>query len=198
MINLASFSIHLAIAKRYSEKNDIKNLNLFYKGTVDPDLVEDKKQSHYTGTREKENILIYWQQKVNLQQFLLKKDIESDYQKGIFLHLITDYLFFNDFFDKNYIKKTSYNSFIQDLYYSYDKSNKYLSEKYKLDIREFEEQLNNNIKRDKFEKQIYINENNLTNLFEQEVLDNFIERVSNINLENYREKILSHGGNVLP
>jgi hypothetical protein len=58
---MASFNIHLAIAKRYAKKNGVENLKAFYSGTIDPDLVEDKNVSHYTGTRNKDDLLTYLQ-----------------------------------------------------------------------------------------------------------------------------------------
>ena len=40
VINMASFSIHLAIGKRFIEKNNlIKEKKEFYKGIIAPDIV---------------------------------------------------------------------------------------------------------------------------------------------------------------
>jgi hypothetical protein len=196
---MASFNIHLAIAKRYAKKNGVENLKAFYSGTIDPDLVEDKNVSHYTGTRNKDDLLTYLQLKVQLPQFLSESAIDNDYEKGIFLHLITDYLFYNDFFDRNYLEKVTYNDFIKDLYYSYDNSNKYLTDKYKLDINEIKDKVNNNIKKNQKEKNVDLcKDNNLKNLLQPSKLDDFIERVSNINLKKYRERLLSSKKNILP
>ena len=97
---MASFNIHLAVGKRYIEKNsNINNIEEFYKGIIDPDLAINKKVSHYSGKQNKSNILEYLANKVLLNEFLSKETIDTDYQKGIFIHLITDYLFFNNFFE---------------------------------------------------------------------------------------------------
>ena len=57
---MASFNIHLAVGKRYIEKTKaIKDEKEFYKGIIEPDLVSDKAVSHYTGIKDKNNLLIY-------------------------------------------------------------------------------------------------------------------------------------------
>lgn len=194
---MASFNIHLAVGKRYIEKTKIiKDEKEFYKGIIDPDLVNDKKESHYTGIQDKNDLLSYLSQKVQLNEYLKNESISSDYQKGVFLHLITDYLFFNNFFDYDYLSNISYSEFFKDLYYSYDITNDYLEEKYKIDYTEFLNQIKNNIEKDKKEK----NTSNeiRTNILPFDNLDDFIEYVSNIDLEEYKNKIIEINKNILP
>ena len=146
---MASFHTHWAVGKRYVEKhNKICNVEEFYRGIIAPDLVTDKKISHYSSEkRNKENIFEYLANKVLLNKFLENEKIDTDYQKGVFVHLITDYLFFNDFFDVEYLKNISYEEFCIDLYDSYDKTNQYLIEQYQIDDSKFKEQMNQNIKK---------------------------------------------------
>ncbi len=50
---MPSFNIHLAVAKRYIEKhNDIKNTLDLYKGSIAPDLTNNKNNTHYTAPRK--------------------------------------------------------------------------------------------------------------------------------------------------
>ena len=195
---MASFHIHLAVGKRYYEKhNNIYNVEEFYRGIIAPDLVTDKKISHYSGEkRNKENIFEYLANKVLLNKFLEHEKIDTDYQKGVFVHLITDYLFFNDFFDVEYLKNISYEEFCIDLYDSYDKTNQYLIEKYQIDDSRFKEQMNQNIKKDNEEKKT-VNKHG-RNILPFEKLDEFIEKVSSIDIEQYEEKIRKNNKNVLP
>lgn len=103
---MASFDIHLAIGKSYILKNrNIINEEEFYKGIIAPDLVINKEKSHYSGKQNKEDLLDYLANKVQLFLYLKNNNINTDYDKGIFLHLITDYLFFNDFFFIRLFKK---------------------------------------------------------------------------------------------
>lgn len=185
---MASFNIHLAVAKLYSSKNKVEDVFELYKGSIDPDLIKDKSISHYTNVVGKDNLITYLQNKVILNDFLKKNDINNDYQKGIFLHLITDYLFFNDFFTNDYLKDLSYNDFIHDLYYSYDCTNEYLANKY--DLKEIIEKL---LIDETFPPTL-----NATNILEQTKLDEFIERVSSINLEEYKNRLIEANQNIKP
>lgn len=194
---MASFSIHLAIGKRYIEKSkNIKEEKEFYRGIIDPDLVNDKKISHYTGTQNKTDLLEYLSKKVQIIEYLKNNNIDSDYQKGIFLHLITDYLFFNNFFEISYLKNISYDDFIKDLYYSYAVTNEYLETKYRIEYTDFLEQINKNIEKGKKEKNT--SDEIRTNILKFNKLDDFIEYVSNIDLEDYKNKIIENKCNVLP
>ena len=93
--------IHVAIAKEYIKKHstEIKNKKEFLKGTVAPDLCENKITSHY-GKWENYNTEIY------LKQFLNDKkvDLNIDYWKGYFLHLYTDEIFYNKYFRREFEK----------------------------------------------------------------------------------------------
>lgn len=194
---MASFNIHLAVAKRYSEKqNKIKDIEEFYRGIIEPDLVENKEKSHYSGSRNKQDILEYLENKILLYDFLKSENMDTDYKKGVFLHLITDYLFFNNFFDKEYLKSTPYEEFCKDLYYSYRKTDSYLEEKYKLEYQNFIEKINDNIRRGREEKKAFDVDRENILLFSK--LDNFIEYVSNIDLEKYKDKIIKNEKNILP
>lgn len=80
-----------------------------------PDSVTDKSLTHY-GPKSSQ---------VNLKNFFADKDINTDFNKGYCIHLITDYLFYNKFltvFSSNYI------------YNDYDILNKELESKFKVKI----------------------------------------------------------------
>lgn len=115
---MAGYVIHLAVAEEYLRKhnNDIKNYNEFISGVIAPDEVKDKSLTHYG---EKSS-------KVDLKKFIQTNEIETDYQKGYFLHLVTDYLFYNKYLEY----------FSKDIYNDYDFTNKELIEKYKVTIPE--------------------------------------------------------------
>jgi len=193
---MASFDIHLAVAKRYIAKNHINNENDFYEGTIDPDLNDDKNSSHYTEKKNKNLLIPYLQGKVMLYKFLSENNIDDDYNKGVFLHLITDYLFYNDFFNINYLENVTYEEFIKDLYYSYDCTNEYLKDKYKINLNKFYEKINIGVDREKKKKNI--NNPSGKNILDFDKLSFFIERVSDINLEKYKDKLLEEKENILP
>lgn len=182
---MPGFNIHLAIGKRYIEKqkNIIKNENSFYNGLVAPDLVTDKKVSHYTAETNTSNLEKYLQGKVRLDLYLKENKVETDFEKGVFLHLFTDYLFFNEFFEKEYIRNTTYQDFVRDLYYSYEKTNDYLNKKYNIDFSIFGDRLIKNIEKNKKEKNLKEDMKNRKLIFSEKDLDEFIEKVSSINID---------------
>lgn len=188
---MASFNIHLAVAKVYLKHNKIKYPEEFIKGILDPDLVIDNDQSHYTNKRNNTSLIEHLKTKINLEKYVLGNHIHSDYQKGIFLHLITDYEFFNNFFDLEYLISISYIDFCKSLYYSYDISNSYLEEKYQLKINTYYQEL---IKKDmaKSRKEKKLEEKQYENILPRDKLDKWINLIGKINLEKYYQEILQN------
>ncbi len=156
---MPGYVIHLAIAKEYTKKhkNQIDDYNKFIEGVIYPDSVSDKSITHYG---EKSS-------KANLKEFLLENNIEDSYNKGYFLHLVTDYLFYNKFLD--YCSK--------DIYNDYDILNKYLEEKYDVDIPK------------KVEKNVFYKEGKLKILNLEDTIE-FINMVSNYDLHEIKNLVL--------
>ena len=112
---MPGYVMHIAIAQEYMRKKQMKYSEEFIKGTIAPDMIKPKSQSHYGKSPAY----------TNLHSFLLKNKIDSDYIKGYFLHLIADYLFYNKYLDK--IEKPQ-------MYYDYACNNKVLIEKYNIKL----------------------------------------------------------------
>lgn len=100
------------------------------------------------------------------------------------------------FFSLDYLKSTSYNDFCKDLYYSYNITNEYLQKKYKIEYFNFSNLINKNIEEGKKNKNI---DNSVRkNILDFNKLDDFIEYISNIDLDKYKDKIIKNKCNVLP
>lgn len=120
---MPGFTIHIAIANEYTRKHskEILDEKAFIKGTIDPDLSDNKYESHYGN---------YAENHVGLSNFIEQTqiDINSDYGKGYFLHLLADELFYHNVFEKEtqYVRKNHLKTF----YHDYDCLNKRLFKHY--------------------------------------------------------------------
>ena len=163
---MPGYVIHLSVANRYIEKHpeEIKDHNKFIEGVISPDGVTDKSTTHY-GPKSS---------KVNLKLFLESNEINDDFNKGYFLHLVTDYLFFNRFLDY----------FSKDIYNDYDILNKTLEEKYNVKIPE-------EVKNKVFYK---TGETKILNL---ESVIEFIEKTSEYKLEYIKQRVIENDINWL-
>ena len=112
---MPGYVIHLAVAKEYLRKNKKEETNEFLLGNVAPDLVSDKSKTHYGKSPAY----------TNLGNFLEKNKIDTDYDLGFFLHLITDYLFYNKYLEK--LEKPQ-------IYKDYDYTNKEIIDKYNVNL----------------------------------------------------------------
>lgn len=113
---MPGYIIHLAVGSVYLQNNKIENLESFYKGIIEPDMITDKTKSHYGPSSSQPG----------LNKFIKLNGISSNYEEGYFLHLLTDYLFYNRFLKK----------WDSKIYNDYDKSNERIKEKYKIIIPE--------------------------------------------------------------
>lgn len=155
--------MHLATANEYmrKHKDEIKNKDEFFKGVVAPDQTtkENKKITHYgNGSAQ-----------VELRRYLESNNIDSDYNKGYFLHLVTDYIFYNKLLEC--ISKQIYND--------YDILNEYLMKKYNVELLE-------NIKSEVF----YIKKGE-TQILSKELADKTICISSETKLEDIKNEIIS-------
>ena len=113
---MPGYVIHLAVAKEYLKKSKNRNENEeeFINGVIFPDSVKDKAITHYG---EKSS-------KSNLYEFLKDKNVNNSFNRGYFLHLLTDYLFYNKYVDR----------MTKDMYNDYDITNKKLIDKYNVEL----------------------------------------------------------------
>lgn len=158
---MAGYVIHLAVAESYIKKHedDIKDYNRFIEGVIFPDSVSEKSITHYG---EKSS-------KTDLKAFLEDNKIDNDYNKGYFLHLVTDYIFYN--------KLLKY--FSKDIYNDYDILNEKLQKKFNVTLPE-------NIKDKVFYKE------GKTKVLKLENIIKFIEDVSDYKLDEIKERILDN------
>lgn len=186
---MACATIHLAIAKKYLDKYDNFNAKDFIAGTLYPDADVDNDATHYTDKRRGSDNVSHVRGKVNLYAFLKEHENLNDFEMGWFIHLVTDYLFFEECFTEKYLSSISYDEFCKELYHAYYVVNQYLEEKFGLTREYYYEAYP-----DAYYPGIPYEEC----ILPKEMVDRFIDRVDSINIEAYIEKIKKNGRNIKP
>lgn len=185
---MACATIHLAIAKKYLEKHKNFNYRDVISGTLYPDDAINQEESHYTDLTRGDDVISHVNGKVNLYAFLQDHKSLNDYELGWFLHLVTDYLFFQECFPKSYLLKISYEEFKNDLYYAYKHLNSYLEQNYNITSDDYIDHPN----------QYYSGVNYEECILPIDLVNNFINRVSSIDINAYIKKIEKFKKNVKP
>lgn len=122
-IYVACATIHLTIAKKYLENHKQLNYEKVNAGTLYTDATLDNDESHYNDKKRGRDNLSHVRGKVNLYSFLKEHESLNDFEFGWFLHLVTDYLFFEECFTEDYLLSNSYEKFCKDLYFAYEHLN---------------------------------------------------------------------------
>ena len=137
---MASFAMHYAIAKEYCKKNENVNFASFARGSIQLDLAQDKSKAHYTTPPKTQEIAEIARNKVDLVTCVNNTTLDSDFALGEFLHLLTDYLFFQK------LPKAFNNVGITDteqarkvLINDYIATNAFLAERYMFNLMELPE-----------------------------------------------------------
>ncbi len=187
---MASINIHLAIAKKYMELNEIKDVESFIKGSIAPDVADDKMKSHYSKNLPANNLKEKMYGKVCIDEYLSETHEITDYEVGLCLHLLTDYVFFTEFIDTDYLMTHDFSTFTSDLYYSYDLLDPLMEEEY--DILSLKKQIGfqeKMVSRDVKKKYavLTVNDNEIENLNRVDILPiqeirNFIDYMANMDI----------------
>lgn len=156
---MAGYVIHLAIAEEYLKLHSEEQYKEFIQGVIFPDSVDkDKKNTTHYGKSPAYT---------NLGEFLKQNDINNSYKRGHFLHLLTDYLFYNHYLEK--LDRAT-------IYRDYDILNNRLIDKYKV-------KLPNEIK----DKVFYLEGD--TQILHYDLACKIIEEVSKYNLDKIAEDV---------
>ncbi len=157
---MPGYVIHIAIANEYIKKHKkVEDIKEFINGVIAPDLTSEKSKTHYGKSPAY----------TGLKGFLENNKIEDSFNRGCFLHLITDYLFYNyylDYYDK------------KDMYHDYDVLNKTLIDQYNVILPD-------NIK----DKVFYINDK--TKILSYELATKIIDEISSMDIDEIEKEVLN-------
>lgn len=185
---MACATIHLAIAKEYLKKHKELDYKKIISGTLYPDGVEDSDGAHFTDMSRGSDNLSHVRGKVDLYAFLKEHPSLDDFGLAWFLHLVTDYLFFEECFSEEYLLSRTYDEFRDELYFAYTHINLYLSEKYHILDSDYKD----------YPGEYYPGEPYETCILPIDMMDNFIKRVASIDLDKYIQKIKKYKKNIEP
>ena len=158
---MPGYVVHIAIAQEYLKKHcDKEQKEEFINGVIAPDLEEVKSKTHYGKSPAYTNLL----------EFLKSNEIESSFKRGYFLHLVTDYLFYN-YYLTDFSKP--------QIYDDYDFTNEFL-------IKKYEVMLPNIIKDKVFFKK------GKPKFLLKNLACNVIDEISSYNLQKIKEEVLEN------
>ena len=175
---MASFMIHLAAANEYLKNHVIDNKDDFILGVLAVDLAQDRIKSHYTKYTDKTDLLEFLSGKVSLEDYLVENTVKTDYDRGIFFHLVTDYEFYTSFLNKEKLKSLDYTTFKEYIYHDYESINNHVKSKYGIVLPE------------SIKKYDISNGDDNCYLIDRNELDNFITSLGCINLDDYMNTII--------
>ncbi len=125
---MPSMAVHLAVANEFLKYNKINDKKSFRQGVLEPDILglksqEEKEKAHYTEPQTPNMTLKKrLETKVNLVNYFNDRKIDSDFEVGYYLHLLTDYYFFSYFlFAPNHKKIKTKKVNMRELYNDYEK-----------------------------------------------------------------------------
>jgi len=133
---MADIYTHLAIAKLYLEnnpgRNEIKNVRDFYDGNCLPDMCEfiEKEQTHCGKRTEETDLVKRVREKVDLHKFLETTTPDTDINRGKFLHLYADWVYYNDERVVEKIRHMDWAEYQKTLTYSTGFFDDYIPQKY--------------------------------------------------------------------
>lgn len=155
---MPGYVIHLAVAEEYLRKHENKpeEYDEFIEGVIFPDSVKDKSETHY-GAKSSVS---------NLYEFLKENKIDNSFKRGYFLHLLTDYLFYNRYVDR----------MSKDMYNDYDILNGMLIEKYKVVLPE------------KVKDSVFFKEGELV-ILSMEIITKLVSDISEMDLDEIAEDV---------
>ena len=100
---MANIAVHLAAAQEWAKKHNVDNLDDFLWGAVAPDILgklTSRSETHYDDLPNSivdDDMLLRFNSEANIEKFLAKNPIKTDYDKGYLFHLLVDKYFYNDF-----------------------------------------------------------------------------------------------------
>ena len=177
---MASFSMHLVIAKFYLQKHPEENEEEFIEGSIAPDITKDKSVTHYGKDAAWSNPAKYLQAN--------DRKIENSYKRGYFLHLITDFLFYHKLVDiEEVASKSIKDESVKDKWIKNQRNDFSILEgeiRERYDIEKYIDRLPENIRK------VMTRAEGELKVFERKSLFKFLEDMAQVDLDKMAEELL--------
>ena len=175
--DMACLAMHLAIANRYLNKHPNENVDDFIKGTLAPDLADNKIDSHFGETKKPTSIREMLEYKMNIVDAAKVNLLDSSFSRAEFLHLITDDIFYRFVYSKE-LENCTPAQIKQAMYDDFDFVTSYIVNKYKIELP------------DQIKSLVNVKEGK-SQFFTKKDIDSFIEVISCIDLMDAKNAILT-------
>ncbi len=132
---MACLAMHLAIAQKYCEKHSQEDERVFCEGAIAPDIAPDKVVSHYGIKMPINSVKDMLDSKIDIVACSQDLDMSVPYDRAKYLHLVTDYLFYNYLYDEK-LEILPPGELNKSLYNDYDFVTNYIIHNYNISIPE--------------------------------------------------------------
>ena len=157
---MPGYVVHIAIAQEYLKKHKQKYSKEFIEGSIAPDFTKEKSKTHYGKSPAY----------TSLKNYLKENSLTTEFDYGFFLHLVTDYLFYNyylDFFEK------------PQIYNDYDYTNQEIIEKYQVILPE------------KVKDQVFFKKGQ-PKIFQLNLAYKVIDEISSLDLKEVEKQVINN------
>lgn len=111
---MACSALHLLVAKEYCKKHNIVDDSIYLAGAIYPDIQEDKVASHFGVKIKPKSIRDALDSKIDIKAVLENLDLNDEFHRAIFLHLLTDYIYYNYLYNEE-LEKVSIMQVLADI-----------------------------------------------------------------------------------
>lgn len=130
---MASLAMHWIISDLYLAKHREDNYDEFLSGAMAPDITGDKMATHCSYFNKNDMYVDRLHKKVDIIKFCNTHSINTSFERGYFLHILTDYIFYNSYM-ANIESLQNLVDAREDVYNDYRILNGYLVKKYGIDM----------------------------------------------------------------
>lgn len=171
--------VHYAIAKEYLDKHREEDYEEFMRGSFYPDICDNRLESHFSTSSIEDGMKLYLKNKVNLTNFLSKYSLDNSFNRGYYLHLIADRIFYLKYSDIKILDEKESKEISRELIHDYNVITTSLLNKYDFKASDFLPE--------KYVRIIEVKEYGDLNIIREEDINDLIDKLKNIDLDNYKE-----------